>query len=193
MLRLFIAILLEDKVKEEIDKFLKYAKSILRANDELIRWVKKENLHLTLRFLGDTPPARLASLESVCNEISLRFSPFLAEISNFSAFPSWKRARVIWIGLQPEDKLKRIAEELNKNLLRVGFPPPDKPFLPHITLARIKGKIEENSLEKLSVAQKNFSFSHSKFQLSSFSLMQSILQPTGSVYKTIKSFIFSVK
>jgi 2'-5' RNA ligase len=104
------------------------------------RWVGVEGLHLTLRFLGATPDARIPDLAAAVSAAAGVVEPFRIELGGGGAFPSVNRPRVLWIGVRagvPE--LAEVASRLNVELARLGWPPDDRPFQAHLTLARTDG------------------------------------------------------
>lgn len=189
MLRLFIAILLPEEIREKIQDLIDFSKDKLKFSP--INWVKKENLHLTLRFIGEVNEAQLNSIYNACSNTVSKLSTFYVKLGSCGAFPEWGRARVLWIGLEPDDKLRDIAEFLNKNLCRAGFGVPDKPFSAHITLCRIKDRIRKDILETVMKEAKEDKLGSShNFLVNSISVVQSILRQEGSLYKTLKNFSF---
>ncbi len=99
--------------------------------------VERENIHLTLKFLGNVNPTKLAEIRSALAEV--RFQPFALEIKGAGAFPSLKRMNVIWVGVgEGWSKVELIFEQTEKLLHQVGFSRETRPFSPHITIARAR-------------------------------------------------------
>ncbi len=104
------------------------------------RWVRVEGLHLTLRFLGATPDVRLQELSAAVTAAARGVAPFRVELTGGGAFPTPQRPRVLWIGIGagvPE--LGALARRLDGELRRLGWPPEERPFAAHLTLARTDG------------------------------------------------------
>lgn len=111
----------------------------LRALGKSVRCTNLDQLHVTLKFLGATPADRVpAILESlaVCTEPERASS---IRIHSLGTFPGPAQPRVLWAGLRPIEPLVRLASELESRVAAIGFPPEDRPFLPHLTLARLTG------------------------------------------------------
>ena len=102
--------------------------------------VSPDNLHVTLKFLGDTP---LAQVEPIQHEIASAVSgqpPFVLKVESLGAFPNADRPAVVWVGLLDAAPLTALAERLQTSLTSLGFARESRPFQPHLTLARIKGR-----------------------------------------------------
>ena len=101
------------------------------------RWVRPEGVHLTLRFLGPTPPARVAAAASALEAAAAGFGPFAVRVTGAGAFPRLSAPRVLWLGLgEGAARLADLAARLEANLAEAGWPPEDRPFGAHLTLAR---------------------------------------------------------
>jgi len=140
--RLFVAVPVADDVREAVGRLMEQlagAPIDVRGPGQP-RWVRIEGLHLTLRFLGATPDVRLAELSAAVAAAARGVAPFRVELAGGGAFPTPERPRVLWIGIgggAPE--LGALARRLNGELERLGWPPDDRPFAAHLTLARTDG------------------------------------------------------
>ena len=176
-MRIFIAFDVPDDAKECM------AKVQGKIGDDFaeIRWVKKEQMHLTLKFLGEAQPDIVNKIKDELRKI--RFNPFMVYLGSIGVFPSEDYIRVVWVGLEPEDKvieLQRGIDEKLKELFKK-----EKDFKAHITLGRVKyvGNKEEfvNKLKKIKVENK-------KFNVENFKLMKSTLTWQGPVYEVVEEF-----
>ncbi|MFA5393099.1 MAG: RNA 2',3'-cyclic phosphodiesterase [Candidatus Ratteibacteria bacterium] len=155
-------------------------------------WVAPDNLHFTLRFLGETDKGRVAELISAGQETAEKHHSFLLAIAGAGFFPDEERPRIFWAGVgEGEKKIIFLANNLSATLNKIGFLPEERPFLPHLTVARIKvgagfGSIPYQKLE--SWKTRNFNF----FSVNEFYLMESLLLSTGVVYKKVHSFSLEV-
>ena len=156
-----MAIELPKHVKDQIEEFKKWVRG-------RVKFVEKENLHLTLRFLGEVDPNRIIkALEDV------EFEPFTVKLEGVGFFPNEKFVRVVWIGVgKGSEEIERLHEEVEKRLGK------DERFVPHVTVARAKGRVEVLKKE----------FSSDEFEVGSFSLFKSTLTPKGPIYEVIASF-----
>lgn len=174
-MRCFLSIDLPDEVKEELVKVQKELEKIptLKA-----KFVEKENLHLTLKFLGEISDYKVNEIKEKLQGIN--FGTFSVTLGKLGVFPSEKYVRVIWVSLQPEEKVKELAKLVNEKL---GSK--DKRFESHVTLARVraikdkdalKGKLQEIKPEK------------KEFKVTNISLKRSNLTSKGPIYETLKDF-----
>lgn len=105
-----------------------------------LRWAVGENLHLTLRFLGATPPRRVPDVAAAASAAAATARPFTARLAGAGAFPSAARPRVVWLGLTAgAPQLSALAARLGDELAGRGWPLEERPFRAHLTLARADG------------------------------------------------------
>ncbi|RMF55536.1 RNA 2',3'-cyclic phosphodiesterase [Candidatus Woesearchaeota archaeon] len=175
-MRLFIAI----ELPEEIKKLLEKAQNHLKNNSDRVSWVKKENMHLTLKFLGEISDENkvIKALKKVV------FKPFEAETSDLGVFPSQNYIKVVWLGLKSSEQTKELHDKIDEQLFNIGIKK-DKNFVPHMTLGRVKYiKDKKAFVQKIS----NFRPEEKPFKVQGFSLIKSELTPTGPIYSTINNF-----
>ena len=123
-MRLFAAVPIPEPARGEIARLL----ARLREPGWPLRLVHDQGVHLTVKFFGEVPPARLEVIEEA---VPLR----LAEIG---AFPNFRRPRIIWVGLEAPPALELLQDRLERRAEAIGFPPEGTPFRPHVTLARVR-------------------------------------------------------
>lgn len=186
-MRLFFAINLPSQIKEKL--FL-LEKDFLSYNLP-VKWVEKENFHLSLAFLGNLSEKEIDLLIKIGRQTAQIFQPFSIFLDTIGAFPSLKFPRVIWVGLKENLQLKNLHFALNKNLLENGFSLESREFSPHITLGRARVRIENfyQILEKINIKK----IENTSFFASSFVLYESKLSRTGPLYFEIASFAFNDK
>lgn len=150
-----------------------------------LKLVKPENIHITMRFLGEIP---LSLVDSVSNVLkSVKFSPFNVKISGVGAFPNIRRPSVIWTGISDGvSELKDISEQLESGLKKLGFKPEKRAFTPHITIARVKSRRSKNCLMMKLLEFKDLEFGVIRAEF--LRLKRSILTPTGPIYHTLFEF-----
>ncbi|MDT8273613.1 MAG: RNA 2',3'-cyclic phosphodiesterase [Desulfomonilia bacterium] len=135
MIRTFIALTIPGEHKERLAS----AVSCLKEKNTGVRWVRSAGMHLTLKFLGDIEERLVPELSRDLDDVARAFPPVSLRFSGYGAFPSWKRARVIWIGLSGDNEvLSRLASSVDQVCSRVGVPPERRAFRAHITLGRRK-------------------------------------------------------
>ncbi len=174
MLRLFWAIELPQDLRKKLGKVREKIKF------KSAKWVEQENIHLTLKFLGSTPEEKVEEIRSEVEKICRNHQPFQISLSTFGAFPSNKKARVLWFGVaQGADKAICLAKDIEKAMAKLGFEEERKPYHPHITLARLKF-LEQIDEERLKLLAQNFE--GSQVEVKEITLFQSQLTPKGPIY-----------
>lgn len=176
MKRLFIAIELPKSVK----LLASSAKSLLEDKIPKARWVPTENIHLTMRFLGDCRDEQVPEIVDAIGGFSKKCRAFHGRTTNLGVFPNPKRARVLWIGIREEPELAKAYYEMNKALEGLGFEIEKRPFSPHITLARIKAPFAIDIITTGSRIELE-----RDFFVEGVSLFQSHLSRKGAVHKVV--------
>ena len=188
VLRLFLAIDIPSHARETVVSIQNRFKTLgLNAS-----WVQPENIHLTLKFLGDTPLEQVAKIKKSVSEAVDSISVCKVALDGIGVFPNFKKPRVLWVGLKdPHKHLNVLQENIDAKMMKLGFPRERKHFAPHLTLARIKhakGKIKE-SFEDLKREVESIPPMDSEFfQVDSVRLIQSELTPKGSIYTILEKF-----
>jgi RNA 2',3'-cyclic 3'-phosphodiesterase len=181
-MRLFVAITLDETIKESL---IPIQESIKKYQPHA-KLVERENIHLTLRFLGEISEAMLPQIFETLS-VAHDYDSFEMELKNIGAFPSTKKPRIIWIGC--EDKglvLNKLYQSLESDLRAVGLPPDDKAFSAHITLARDKAPQSNNNFEAL---LKKYQGDPGGTQtVRQITLFQSTLTSDGPIYTNIRDF-----
>ncbi len=133
--RLFLAVPMPDAVRHRIHDLIER----LRPDEWPVRWIDPDSAHLTLHFLGDTPPEEAAILRMALPAVVARHAAFDLRTAGLGVFPKLKRPRVIWLGVYgPAHRLESLFNELGDTLDEMMFPIEEKPFSPHITLGRVR-------------------------------------------------------
>jgi 2'-5' RNA ligase len=180
-IRSFIAIELPQNVK---DGLAVLRSELEKAEHTFVKWVAPEGIHLTLKFLGNIPFKQIAQITKAMEEATQGVSPFHLEISGLGAFPNLKQPRVLWVGISGEvDKLSSLQQNIDSALASFGFVEEERPFVPHLTLARIRqgaSPLERKTFGELLMSS---SF-ETRYPLvvDSISLMKSQLTPEGAIY-----------
>lgn len=139
--RIFVAVPLPDAARERVQELVDGVRAGADPSRRDVRWVRLDGLHVTLRFLGPTLDDRLAAVEAaVTATASSGTAPFEARLHGGGAFPGPDRPRAIWLGIGPGDaELGQLSARLGAELARRGWPDDQRPFRPHLTLARSDG------------------------------------------------------
>jgi len=178
--RLFIAINLPAETRREV---VAAVESLRQAAPELA-WVREPLIHLTLKFLGEQPPEMVSHLQRSIDGVAARHRELIMELEGIGAFPNFRRARVVWLGITPEARLELLHHDLEVACEQLGFEVEGRPFRPHLTLARVKHALAEPAARALSRAAKQVDF-HSDFVVRSIDLMRSEQSTQGSIYNVL--------
>jgi 2'-5' RNA ligase len=183
-IRSFIAIELPGELKLAISRLQERLKSGSRAP---VRWVRSENTHLTLKFLGDIDPAVVDDIRNALAEAVKGISAVRLGAEGLGVFPGSTRVQVIWVGLTGElDKLKKLQQRIDKELIPLGFPAERRPFSPHLTIARLRDRANANDRQDVGRLVENNNFeSGLNFLVRTINLMKSQLTPEGPVYSKL--------
>ncbi len=179
-IRTFIAIKITAE-KKLLDSIAELKKSL--AGEE-IRWVDIDNLHLTLRFLGETTHFQLAEIIKMIEIISKRFQPFHFELKGVSVFKKKTQPRVLFVSIKNELVLKQLAAEILEMSKTLGFNVEEINFNPHLTLGRIK--FIQNKAEFYALINRFFDTKFQEIFVSEIVFFQSILGSKGPTYTPIK-------
>lgn len=153
---------------------------------ERISWVPEGNMHLTLTFMGDTEVELLPLIDSILDRVASAYNPFDIEIANAGVFKSLNDPRVLWLGCNHCETLGMIRKEQEVALSTLGFRAENRPFLPHLTLGRIKRLQQSDPLQEVLLAYKDVVFQRQR--IDRLLLFESRLTPRGAEYKVIEQF-----
>jgi 2'-5' RNA ligase len=182
-IRAFIALEPPPEWKQELGNAQAQLKARLRGSS--IRWIDPAQIHITLRFLGWVFPAEAEEVGGILKGTCEAFQPFSVSCAEIGCFPSVKRPRVIWAGINaPDDTLQRLHGRITEETRSIGEPPEDRPFSPHLTLGRVK-QFERDGMGALERARE-FRI-QMPWRMDQVLLMQSHLSPQGAEYERISS------
>ena len=180
-MRTFIAIALA----QEIQDYLAGIQEQLKKCRADVKWVQPENIHLTLKFLGERDEKKIEKIKEVIEETAREKVCFSVRLCNIGAFPKVESPRVIWVGIdEGERETKEIAYELEEKIAKIGIPKEEKPFSSHITIARLRSPSNrENLVQELKKLPK---IQNKKFPVTKITLYKSTLTPKGPIYEALK-------
>ena len=182
-IRCFIAI----EIPETIQNQLARIQGTLRKQIQKASWVKPNNIHLTLKFLGDVEPEDIQTIGEAIEGVAIRHRSFSLRIGGLGAFPNFARPRVMWTGVKAGgERVSALAQDINVALSDCGFPLDTKKFNPHLTLARLKARIDLRSYT--SQYRQYDRIDGAEMNVKTISLIQSQLHPTGAIYSTLQSY-----
>lgn len=186
-LRLFLAFNLPVEVKEMLAAIQDRFKDSYRG----VKWVEKDNLHLTIRFLGETEFAKIPGLIGAVRGAVENVAPFCVRLGRAGVFPSRGDPKVLWVSLEEDDgNLGIIRDNIEKAVSELGYLPEKRRFRPHITLARIRS-CSKATLLSMHVRELWNSFTNIKgIRVDSVELMQSELNRSGPIYTVLERIRF---
>ncbi len=177
-MRLFVAVDISDDLRDKIE-------GVLRRISDVggVKAVEKENLHITLKFIGEVSEARAVAIAEALKKVE--FEPFNIYLRGFGFFPNERSPRVAWIGVREgEEELRKLALEVNSVLKKLGFKQEEN-FKGHVTIARIKRpEGRDRILKILSELDDDFG----EMAVRSFKLKKSTLTPKGPIYEDVEVY-----
>jgi len=179
-MRVFIGIKLSDHVHEEIEKFLKPFKK----SSTPIRWVKPENVHLTLKFIGEIPEEKYRQIARCLGEIQFNTGPFQLKLSGCGKFGRGDTLNILWIGVNTGNALKEIYNRIENSLAKIHIEKENRPFKAHITVGRNKKNYNFKNFFQLMEEKSHQPIT--EFTVSGFQIFESKLKPEGPMYKILK-------
>jgi 2'-5' RNA ligase len=183
--RLFFAVELPRALKARVGEHIRRLRDAfphVRAS-----WEKPEKIHITLKFIGEVEASRVGELSRAAERAAATVGPFELTITTPGAFPPHGPPRVLWLGVEdPSGQLSKLQCALEDETSRAGFPREQRPFKPHLTLARVR--VPQGARE-LAAAHRETSFEPQVFNVSELVLMRSELGPGGSRYTSLSHFL----
>lgn len=184
MKRAFVAIRLPDAQQEDLCALVER----MRVSYREVRWLKRGNFHLTLRFLGEVSEAFLDTfgglLEPICHETA----PFTLYLRDTGAFPSLRKPSVLWAGATGSDALVYLQHSVETAAVHCGSVPEPRPFHPHVTLGRIRAR--RLTQHKTPAPAPPLAFDGGAFEVNAVALFESTLQRGGAVHTLLREFSF---
>lgn len=185
LLRLFIAVEIPAEVRQNI---YKETQNFRKGVDFLVRWVPVENMHLTLKFLGDVSPSNVEFLKQMLRNEAEAVSCFSLHLTGLGAFPTSRRPRVIYIGIQAPAALDALQRGIEAGCRRLGYDSEERPFSAHLTLGRVKQNVGAADQQKIRRAIESTQVDLlGTARVDSVHLYKSELHPSGSVYTKLYS------
>ncbi len=180
-IRSFVAVDTAPEVKKELAALLEQIKkrTCLSA-----KWVKPEQMHFTLAFLGEVSPEFIEQAKVQLEGVARHSPRFTCRLEGLGAFPGASKARVLWAGISDGEKeIKDLQKEVVRALTQIGYVPEKRAFSPHLTLARLRSPGDASFI-------KDISFQSSSFPVTRVILFRSLLKPEGPEYTILKEFPF---
>ena len=189
MIRAFIALDIADNLRTEIAQVI----TGLRAQTgRSVRWVDPKNIHLTLKFLGDTPPANVKFLSQMLRSIADTQSAFEMQLADLGVFPNPNRPRVIHLEVHQIPALRALQLAVELAAAKLNYPAETRPFSPHFTLGRVRQPLSAADLQQLRSALQSLKLPNlPKVRIEELVLFQSDLTPQGPIYSRLSAATFN--
>ena len=180
MIRAFIAVEIDQQNKEALSQLI----SNLKKSNADIRWINQDQMHLTLKFLGNTEENKIPQISKILERIAADFKGFYIQLSKIDAFPNIRRPRVIWIGIDKgKQTLKDLSCKIESELEGIGFQKEKRGYKAHLTLGRVRSLKNISQLTR-SIDEASFQ-SPGEIKIYKLTLFQSTLTPKGAIYKIL--------
>jgi RNA 2',3'-cyclic 3'-phosphodiesterase len=181
MLRSFVAVEIPAEMQSALARCTAPLQKALPK--PLIRWVAPQNVHLTLKFLGDVSPANLERLAEALKVEAVAHETFTMSVDGLGAFPTPRRARVIWIGLEAPAALMALLRGVESVAARLGYASENRPFSPHLTIGRVGQNVSATDLQRIRTALEGTVVGAlGTVRVEAVHIFKSDLKPGGPVY-----------
>ena len=190
-MRLFVAVEISPTVRDNLATLMKDLHALdTPSSGKKARWVRRENLHVTLKFIGEADPTKLDAIVATLSAIRSE-QPIELRFRGLGFFPNEKRPRVLWAGIDASPNLGPLVCDIDQGLQTLGFPCEKRAFTPHLTLARFE--MAGISKELRATVQENAARDFGTLNRSELHLIESKLKSSGAEYTTLHSFPFAAE
>lgn len=186
LFRTFIAIEFPEPLLTQVEK----QRARLRGpiGDELVRWVPTQNMHLTLKFIGNAAKPHVDFLKQLVAQCAESHSQFDLQLGGSGSFPNSKRPRVLWAGIHAPAELAALQRSVEAGASRLGYEKESRAFSPHLTLGRVRQNISMDDLQKIRTTMDSTQIGTiGTARIDSVHLFQSELRSSGSIYTKLFS------
>jgi 2'-5' RNA ligase len=186
VVRSFIAIELPPTLIEPMQKEATLLQEMLSGQP--VRWVPVENIHLTLKFLGDVSERNIPMITEILEAEASNHCQFEISVGGFGVFPNYSRPRVIWVGVEGPDELLNLQRRIDLETTRLGYAPGQREFSPHLTFGRISRNAAPGQVRKISDLLRKHKLGFlGAARITQVNLYKSVLGPDGAVYSKMAS------
>lgn len=189
-IRAFIAIELPEDIRQKLDELEKKIQAHAgEAARKAVRWVPANNMHLTLKFLGEVSSGNVEALAGMLRSEAGRHASFDLTVGGLGAFPNLHRPRVIWVGVQAPVELSSLQKAIEGETRQLGYPTEDRPFSPHLTLGRIAQNARPEEVAQIARGVEDVQVGElGRVRVERMHLFRSDLHPSGSIYTSLYNF-----
>jgi 2'-5' RNA ligase len=184
-LRTFIAVELDQELRAKLRDLQGQLDSQVAPRS--VRWVRPEGIHLTLKFLGDTPLDRIEGVKDAVSRAAGSVRPFTFAVGGLGCFPNTSRPRVVWVGLQEvTGNLSQLKRAVETEVAPLGFPTEGRAFHPHLTLGRVNRRASNSEVREIGeIVASSAIGTLDEMEVTAVSYIQSDLLPSGAVYTNL--------
>jgi 2'-5' RNA ligase len=188
IIRAFIAVPLPLSLLEELDRLRRELEK--QTPPRSVRWVQSGSIHLTLKFLGDTPVERLPEFEKALASVARNAPICTFSIGGLGCFPNLHRPSVVWVGVQESTgRLAAVQDAIEEVMAPFGYEPEGRGFKPHLTLGRVGRKVPRGDAARVGQVVASTDVGQlAEVAVDRFELIRSILKPTGAEYTVLAEF-----
>lgn len=187
-MRCFLAIELPKQIRSRLATL----QDRLRLQTRGVRWTPTEQIHLTLKFLGEVPDGEVAAVCQRAAAVAARFQPLDLEVRGAGCFPPGGAVRIVWAGLaDPSKALPDCQQACEDACAELGFKPENRAFQPHLTIGRVRNATDSRRIREVVAGEA--SFAAGRFTAAELVCFQSVLRPTGPTYTILSQAPFGGK
>jgi len=188
IIRAFIAIPLPQSLLDKLTALQRRLEK--QISPRSVRWVRPEGIHLTLKFLGDTPVDKLPDIKAALAAVARHAPACTFTVEGLGCFPNPHRPRVVWVGVQePTGRMAALQDGIEEVVAPFGYPPEGRGFTPHLTLGRVRRRAPRSDATQVGqVVTRTTVGLLAEVPADHFALIRSILKPTGAEYTTLEEF-----
>jgi 2'-5' RNA ligase len=185
--RSFIA---ADFPNQVIEKIRKIQESLKDDNPSVVHWTNPENIHLTLKFLGEIELEKVRKIKDNLDIIANETKPFGLKLEGIGSFPNWRNPRIVWIGVEKSESLHLLVRQIEANMRNLGCASEIKSFSPHLTIGRVRENSRQEAIQILEKKCSSFATITGISQITKIHLYKSDLYHSGPVYELIHTSMF---
>lgn len=186
VIRSFIAVDLPDALNTALEEASHQLQEALSGSP--VRWVPVNNIHLTLKFLGDVSEKNIRVLQTIVQTEAANHKLFEISVGGFGVFPNAARPRVLWVGVEAPDELMSLQRRIDMETARLGYAPDQREFNPHLTFGRVSRNASPAQVRKISDILKKHKIGFlGAARIETVTLFRSDLSPDGAVYSKIST------
>lgn len=185
-MRTFIALDFSPEIINKITEIINYFKT--QTPQRALKWVAPQNLHLTIKFLGEVPENKIEQIKGLINQALRNENAFEIGVDGIGMYPNQHMPRVVWLGIEGSERLKGIHNKLDTTLEKADIPPDKRSFNPHLTIARIRRNTDKETVKEIGKTLSGFKVdSLGRCTINNIILYKSDLTPEGPEYTALLS------